>query len=58
MLSIVLIDKLRKPQRTSHAGRPATDDYNVGVHAGVLDIGERLAEDQHRGSHSAKRVGD
>src|SRR5207245_5888986 len=47
MLSIVLVDELRTSYRTSHAGRPAADNNDVGIHAGMLDIGERFAKDQH-----------
>jgi hypothetical protein len=58
MLRIVLVNELRKTQRTSHAGGPAADNDNVGVHPRMLDIWERFAEDQHRSSCSTKRVGD
>jgi hypothetical protein len=44
MPRIVLIDELRKTLLTSHAGGPSADDDNVGVHAGMLDIGKRFAE--------------
>src|SRR5205823_3155970 len=58
MLTIVLVDELRKTQRTSHAGGSAADDDDVCVHARMLDVGKRFAEDQHRDSRSAKQVGN
>src|SRR5260221_4044203 len=49
MARIVSVDQLRKPQRTGHACGPTTDDDDVRRHFGVLDVGERLAEDECHG---------
>ena len=47
MLGIVLIDKLREAQRTSHARRPAADDDDIGRHLRAFDAGKGFAENQH-----------
>ncbi len=47
MAGVVIVNQLRKPQRAGHARGPTADDDDVGWHFGVLDVGERLAEDQH-----------
>ncbi len=47
MTRVVIVDQLRKPQRAGHARRPTADDDDIGWHLGVLDVGKRLAEDQH-----------
>ncbi len=49
MARVVIVDQLRKPQCAGHARWPTADDDDIGRHLGMLDIGERLAEDQHFG---------
>src|SRR5215468_11144161 len=47
ILCIVLVDELRKAQRTSHSSRPAANDDDVGVHLGAGNVLERFTEDEH-----------
>ena len=47
ILGVVLVDQLRKPQRTSHPRRPAADDDHIGRHLRTFNAFERFAEDQH-----------
>src|ERR1700675_5021910 len=54
MARVVLVDQLRKPQRAGHARGPTADDDDVGRHFGMLDVGERLAEDQRHGLMAEK----
>ncbi len=49
MARVVIVDQLRKPQRAGHARGPAADDDDIGGHFRMLDVGKRLAEDQHGG---------
>ncbi len=49
MPPIVIVDQLRKPKRTGHASRTATDNDYVGGHFGMFDVGERFAKDQCHG---------
>src|SRR5205823_13860222 len=44
---VVLVDELRKAKSTGHAGGAAANDNYVSRHLGMLDVGNRLAEDQH-----------
>ena len=46
MARVVIVDQLRKPQRAGHARRAAADDDDIGWHFRMLDVRERLAEDQ------------
>src|SRR5437764_10381125 len=47
---VVLINQLRKTQRTSHPRGPAADDNHVGFHLWAVDVFERSAENQHLAS--------
>ena len=44
MRSVVLIDELLEPQRTSHTRRPTADDDDIGGHLGAFNAGEGFAE--------------
>src|SRR5438270_12946828 len=47
MLCIVLVNELRKPQRTGHPRRPAADDDDIRFHLRTLDVWQRLSEVDH-----------
>jgi hypothetical protein len=49
MARVVIVDQLRKSESAGHARRPTADNDDVGWHFRVLDVGERLAEDQGHG---------
>ena len=48
MRSVVSVDQLRQPQRTSHAGRAAANDDHVSRHLRPFDAFNRFAKDQHK----------
>jgi hypothetical protein len=39
-----MIDELREPQSTRHAGWATADDDNIRGHLGTFDVRERSAE--------------
>ena len=49
MPRIVIVNQLRKPQRASHPSGAATDNHDVSGHLGMVDVGDRFAEDQRHG---------
>ena|SRR5438093_354981 len=44
---VVLVDKLRKPQRASHASGPATNNNDIGRHLRASYVAGRFAESEH-----------
>ena len=47
IVRVVLVNELRKPQRTCHSRRSAAYDDDIGGHLRTRNICWRFAEDQH-----------
>ncbi len=48
MVPVVLVNKLREPQRACHSRRASADNHNIGLHLRAVDSFQGFAKSDHR----------